>query len=295
MTGPDAPLVTGPAVEPAFRATWGAASDVGSVRTLNEDAYLARYPVFVVADGMGGHEAGERASAEAVAALARLADRTDVTARAVQECLEEAQHRVRGIPTSPGRGAGTTVSGVVVVTEGGVPYWLVVNVGDSRTYRLAGGVLEQVSVDHSEVQEMVEAGALTVAEAGRHPRRHVVTRALGAGEEPDPDFWLLPVAQHDRVLLCTDGLTGEVPDDAIAAILLAQPAPQLAADLLVEAALVAGGRDNVTVVVVDAHDVGGTADEETTAPRGRHPDGAGDGCDNEDTVPRARPREQGGL
>lgn len=278
---------------PGFRADWGASSDGGSVRSLNEDAFLARYPVFVVADGMGGHEAGERASAEAVAVLGQLTDRTDVTARAVQGCLEEAQDRVRTIPTRPGRDAGTTLSGVVVVNEGGVPYWLVVNVGDSRTYRLADGVLEQVSVDHSEVQEMVDAGTLTVAEAGRHPRRHVVTRALGAGEGLDPDFWLLPVAENDRMLLCTDGLTGEVSDDAIAAILLAQPTPQVAADLLIEAALTAGGRDNITVVVVDAHDVAGRSHEESTAPRGGRGQIADADGDNEDTVPRAGPREQG--
>lgn len=278
---------------PTFRASWGASSAAGSVRTLNEDAYLARFPVFVVADGMGGHEAGELASAEAVAALGRLAGRTDVTARTVQECLEEAQDRVRAIPTSPGRDAGTTVSGVVAVNESGVPYWLVVNVGDSRTYRLADGVLEQVSVDHSEVQEMVDAGTLTVAEAARHPRRHVVTQALGAGDGFDPDFWLLPVEENDRMLLCTDGLTGELGDDAIAAILLAQPAPKAAADLLVEAALVAGGRDNVTVVVVDAHDVARTADEESTSPRGGRSQDNYPDVDDEDTVPRARHREQG--
>lgn len=273
----------------AVRTTWGAASDTGAVRALNEDAYAAEYPVFVVADGMGGHEAGERASAEAVEALRRLAGSADVTVRAVQERLEEAQERVRAIATRPGRGAGTTVSGVVVADQGGVPYWLVVNVGDSRTYRLSEGILEQISVDHSEVQELLEAGALTAEEAERHPRRHVVTRALGAGADLDPDFWLLPVGEHDRILLCTDGLTGEVPDARIAEILLAEPRPQVAADLLVEAALAAGGHDNVTVLVVDADDVGGAPDVETTAPRDTVAAG-----DDEDTIPRVPARDLGG-
>lgn len=269
-----------------IRAVWGAASDTGSVRTLNEDDYLAQFPIYVVADGMGGHEAGERASAEVVAALRNLAGRPGATARDVQQRLHEAHDRVRAIETAPGRGAGTTVSGVVVAEQGGIPYWLVVNLGDSRTYRLSEGRLEQISVDHSEVQEMVEAGTLTAQQAENHPRRHVVTRALGAGAALDPDYWLLPVAENDRVLVCTDGLTGEVGDAFIADILLAEPDPQAAADRLVAAALDAGGRDNVTVVVVDAHDVGDPSDRERTAPRD-----AGDA--DEDTVPRATPRGTG--
>ncbi|HWS58383.1 MAG TPA: protein phosphatase 2C domain-containing protein [Actinotalea sp.] len=271
-----------------IRAAWGAASDVGAVRPLNEDSYIAEFPVFVVADGMGGHEAGERASAEAVDALRNLVGVPGVTARAVQERLQEAQDRVRAIETRPGRGAGTTVTGVVVAAQGGVPYWLVVNLGDSRTYRLSEGVLEQISVDHSEVQEMIEAGTLTTEQAERHPRRHVVTRALGAGVVLDPDFWLLPVVENDRVLVCTDGLTGELSDARIQQVLLAEPDPQVAAEVLVAAAVAAGGRDNVTVLVVDAHDVGDTSDDEHTAPRAAEDE-------DDDTIPRARVREMGAI
>ena len=265
---------------------WGAVTDTGSVRRLNEDSYLAEYPVFVVADGMGGHEAGERASAEAVAAVRGLLGAPTVSPRDVQERLADAEARVRAIPTRPGRSAGTTVTGVVVVEQGGEPYWLVLNVGDSRTYRLSGGRLEQVSVDHSEIQELLDAGELTVEEAAHHPLRHVVTRALGAGAELAADFWLLPIERHDRILVCSDGLTSEVADMQIAEILLAESQPGAAAQRLVDAALEAGGRDNVTVLVVDVSDLPGSDDESTT-PRGEDLD------DSEDTVPRAPARESG--
>jgi serine/threonine protein phosphatase PrpC len=269
------------------RTVCGAASDTGVKRALNEDRYLAQTPVFVVADGMGGHEAGELASAEAVDALAPLVGLRAVSGSQVQQCLSDAQRRVRAIDTVPGRGAGTTVSGVMISEQDGVPYWLVLNIGDSRTYRLAGGVLEQISVDHSEVQEMIEEGELTAEQASHHPRRHVVTKALGVGSEHEADFWMIPIAERDRMLVCSDGLTGEVWDGRICQILLSEASPQAAADLLVEAALIAGGRDNITILVVDAWGVPGSEDAETTP---RHQDEA----DNEDTVPRVSAGEAGG-
>jgi protein phosphatase len=259
-------------------------------RALNEDRYLAQAPVFVVADGMGGHEAGELASAEAIGALASLIGLPAVTGLQVRQCLSEAQSRVRAIDTVPGRGAGTTVTGVVISEHDGVPYWLVLNLGDSRTYRLADGRLEQVSVDHSEVQEMIDDGELTPAEASHHPRRHVVTKALGVGSEHEADFWMIPIAAHDRMLVCSDGLTGELWDERISQILLAETSPQAAADLLVEAALAAGGRDNVTVLVVDAWGVPGSDDAETTP---AHQDEDEDEDATEDTVPRV-PRGESG-
>ncbi|MEP7191354.1 MAG: protein phosphatase 2C domain-containing protein [Actinomycetota bacterium] len=261
------------------RVMWGAASDIGVKRALNEDRYLAQSPVFVVADGMGGHEAGELASAEAVDALAVLVGLRAVTGRQVQGCMSVAQDRIRAIETVPGRGAGTTLTGVVISEQDGIPYWLVLNLGDSRTYRMADGEFRQISVDHSEVQEMIEEGVLTVSEASHHPRRHVVTKALGVGSEHEADFWMIPIAGHDRILVCSDGLTGEVGDERISQILLAETCPQSAADLLVEVALAAGGRDNITVLVVDAWGVPGSEDAET-APRLQ------DEADTEDTVPR---------
>ena len=263
---------------------WGAASHRGARRMLNEDRFLVSRSVFLVADGMGGHEAGEVASATAVDALRPLADLDVVTPDDVRTCLAVAQENVRAIVTDPGRGAGTTLTGVAVAEQDGVPYWLVINVGDSRTYHLSGGRLDQVSVDHSEVQEMVDAGLLTRGEALTHPRRHVVTRALGSRTEPRPDFWYVPIERHDRVLVCSDGLTGELSDERITEILLEHPDPQGAAERLVHEAIVAGGRDNITVVVVDATGVSGDTSGGSTAPRDREP-GSAPAID-EDTLPR---------
>lgn len=266
-------------VTAGVHAAWGAATDRGRRRILNEDAFLAAAPVFVVADGMGGHEAGEVASACVVDVLRdRLAGQA-VTPELVHAAIEEAHREVQRIEAEPGRGAGTTVSGVVLAEVAGEPYWIVVNLGDSRTYRLAGGDLEQISVDHSEVQELIEAGAVTRSEAAYHPRRHVVTRAIGAAGEIDVDYWLLPVGRDDRILVCSDGLTGELPDDVVTATLLAEQDPQAAADRLVADAVRAGGRDNVTVVVVDVRDIDGYDDgSSATAPRGAMLD--------DDTLPR---------
>jgi len=234
--------------------SWGVATDRGSHRQVNEDSFLARFPVFVVADGMGGHESGEVASAYAIEALRGLLDEPTLTPEIVTVHLRRAVERIRSIPTGPGPAPGTTLTGALVVRGPDGPSWLVVNVGDSRTYRLAGGELTQVSVDHSEVAEMLARGLLTAEEAARHPHRHVVTRALGGGggDDPEPDFFPLTFGAGDRVLVCSDGLTGEVDDARIAEILRTRPDPQDAADHLVAAALVAGGRDNVTVIVVDA-------------------------------------------
>lgn len=260
--------------------TWGASSHRGNHRLLNEDRFLADRSVFFVADGMGGHDAGEVASAAAIDALRPLGLLGIVSPDDVKECLVVAQADVRAISTDPGRGAGTTVSGVVVAEQDGIPYWLVVNIGDSRTYQMSHGVLEQLSVDHSEVQELIDAGLLTATQALTHPRRHVVTRALGASLPPEPDFCWIPIEARDRMLVCSDGLTGELSDERIAEILLAQPEPQAAADLLVNEAIVAGGRDNITVVIVDATGAWQDARDGSTTPRDVL------GHVDEDTLPR---------
>jgi serine/threonine protein phosphatase PrpC len=174
--------------------SWGVATDRGSRRQVNEDSFLARLPVFVVADGMGGHESGEVASAYTIEALRGLLDEPTLTPDVVRAHLRRAVARIRSIPTRSGPPPGTTLTGALVVRGPDGPSWLVVNVGDSRTYRLSGGELTQVSTDHSEVAEMVARGLLTVEEAARHPHRHVVTRVLGGGgaDEPEPDFFPLP-------------------------------------------------------------------------------------------------------
>jgi protein phosphatase len=247
--------------------SFGFGTDRGLRRELNEDSFLAADPIFAVADGMGGHEAGEVASRECISVLSQqtvlAAGSRGATAVDLQQALRQADSRIREICHAR---AGTTVTGVVLVEERGVPYWLVFNVGDSRTYRLSQGSFGQVSVDHSEVQELVDGGLITPAEALVHPRRHVVTRALGTGPDTEADYWLVPVEDGDRILVCSDGLTGEVSDEGIHRALITLPHPQDVVDSLIQAALRSGGRDNVTVVVVDASHVDGTAPETMTKP-----------------------------
>lgn len=252
---PDAPTPAQQGKQ-GLRLRCGYGTDRGLRREMNEDSFIASDPVFAVADGMGGHEAGEIASGICVRTLAQLpqlaSGERDATAGVVQEYLLMADESIR---EATGSRAGTTLSGVVVVEQMGVPYWLVLNIGDSRTYRLSQGKLSQVSVDHSEVQELVDAGEITGAQAAVHPRRHVVTRALGTGHDSEADYWLLPVEEGDRILVCSDGLNGELSDDQITRILRSEADPQSAVDGLIQAALRSGGRDNVTCVVVDASNV----------------------------------------
>jgi len=266
---------------PGLNLSYGYGTDRGLRRELNEDSFIASDPIFAVADGMGGHEAGEVASGMCVRALATLpqlatGERT-ATASVVQQYLAIADDSIRA---ATGSRAGTTLTGVVVVEQMGIPYWLVMNIGDSRTYRLSQGRLAQVSVDHSEVQELVDTGEITAEEATVHPRRHVVTRALGTGDETEADYWLLPIEEGDRMMVCSDGLNGELTDDQMFDILNTVPDPQEAVDLLIQAALRSGGRDNVTVIVVDARNVLNEDGVSTTAPR------TAAAAEDEDTLPR---------
>lgn len=233
-----------------MRTSWGTATDRGPVREVNEDALLAFPPVFLVADGMGGHDAGDLASRIAVAEFARLAGRGQADAHDVHECVDRASERIRAEFTH-GRQGGTTVAGATLTTQDGEPYWLIFNVGDSRVYRYAHGRLDQVSVDHSVVQELLALGHLRPEEVESHPDRHVLTRALGTSGPTEPDYWLLPARSADRLVVCTDGLTRDLPDELLAEVVGRQQDPQACADELVEQALARGARDNVTVVVVD--------------------------------------------
>ncbi|QIK82616.1 PP2C family serine/threonine-protein phosphatase [Sanguibacter sp. HDW7] len=228
---------------------WGSATDRGRIRSLNEDALLAVPPVFLVADGMGGHDAGNVASRIVVDAFSTLVGHDSVAPDAVHDAFTLAGARMR--ETLGARIGGTTVAGAAVTEVDGAEYWLVFNIGDSRVYRVNDGALEQVSVDHSVVQELVDRGEISLADARVHPERHVITRAVGTGSDPDPDYWLIPVAANDRLMLCSDGLTSELDDETILQALTTLDDPQQAADWLVGAAVEAGGRDNVTVVVVD--------------------------------------------
>jgi protein phosphatase len=230
----------------------GAATHVGLRRKINEDSHLAATPVFVVADGMGGHRAGEVASAMVVEEFATLVGRPSLGIDDVQAALARARQRVDTLSESEGaEGAGTTLAGVVVADIDGEGYWLAMNLGDSRTYLLSDTGFEQVSVDHSVVQELVDLGQLDEDAAASDSRRNVITRAIGAGSAGEPDFWLLPASRGDRVLVCSDGLSSDVDAAAIEAILRAEAQPQAAAERLVHAALDNGGRDNITAIVVD--------------------------------------------
>ncbi|MGA7206477.1 MAG: protein phosphatase 2C domain-containing protein [Specibacter sp.] len=280
IAGTQAGDPTVPNAPSEVRLSFGFGTDRGLRRELNEDSFLAADPIFAVADGMGGHEAGEVASRECISVLSQqealAAGSRTATAVDLQQALRQADFRIREVSNAR---AGTTVTGVVLVEERGVPYWLVFNVGDSRTYRLGQGAFGQVSVDHSEVQELVDGGFITPAEALVHPRRHVVTRALGTGTDTEADFWLVPVEEGDRMLVCSDGLTAEVTDEQIHRALSTLPHPQDAVDSLIQSALRSGGRDNITVVIVDAHNITGGAKEDTlTKPTAS--------AETEDTLPR---------
>ena len=238
------------------------ASHAGMVRTVNEDSLLAEPPVFAVADGMGGHAFGDRASATAVLALHEEFDPEQATdAGHVLAAIRRANSAVRELTAWAAGGtqliAGTTLTGVALVVEhpGSVPHWMVFNLGDSRVYRwnAAAPALERVSVDHSVVQELLDAGLIDEQGARRHPERNVITRALGAADEVRAEAWLLPATETQTFLICSDGLTKELDDQRIAELLVPVDAAEgldAAVDRLVAAALAAGGADNVSVVLV---------------------------------------------
>jgi serine/threonine protein phosphatase PrpC len=232
-----------------IRFSHGVATSVGRVRRVNEDSYLVVPPIYAVADGMGGHGSGDVASRLAVEALARCVELRPLFTEAVLHALEEANQVIVSRAEPPSR-MGTTVSGLAGLEAAGGDQLMVFNVGDSRVYRLAADRIVQLTVDHSEVQELVAARVLTREQARTHPRRNIVTRALGSASTVRADHWLLPARGGDRFLICSDGLSGELPDEVILP-LLAVGDPRQAAEALVAAANDAGGRDNVTAVVVD--------------------------------------------
>ena len=243
---------------------WGAATDTGRVRTANEDSLLAVATVFAVADGMGGHAAGEVASSVALEALRAALDDRPVTMANVIDAVRAANGAVfsRSLAEPTARGMGTTLTLIAPATgDDERDHLVVANVGDSRGYLFADGELRQLTRDHSYVEEMLAAGQITSEEARTHPHRHVVTRALGVEPSVAVDAWLVTPEPGDRYLLCSDGLVNEVDDEQIARILSETPDPQVAADGLVGAANTAGGRDNISVVVVDVVSATGRSDD----------------------------------
>ncbi len=285
----------------------GGATHRGAHRDNNEDSMVVAGSLCVVADGMGGHEAGEVASRLCVRQLAHAPFFTLPGGRSESEqaayaeriaAIDEADparrrrvnlelnneivrslnrlHDILGetneeIKEALSRSGGTTVTGAWLTRIGQQNLWVIFNIGDSRTYRLmreeegihhssveklsgaeGAASLEQVTTDHSEVQYLVDEGQITALEALTHPRRNVITRALGTGNYWEPDFWVLPARAGDRLMLCSDGLSGELSHEYMARVLTSIRHPQDAADVLQHEALRSGGRDNITVIVADA-------------------------------------------
>lgn len=247
----------------------GVATDVGRVRALNEDAFLAGERVWVVADGMGGHAAGDVASRLAIESLAELEAVDELRPTLVNVAVARANAAIvrYGMVHPAARGLGTTVTGLAEVMVGGSPHWAVFNVGDSRVYRYVGGELHRATVDHSEVEELLAEGLITADQAREHPARHLITRSVGMRPAPPVDLWVLAQTPGERFLLCSDGLTSELDDDRIAAVLAAHADATEAAEALVEAVLATPARDNVTVVVVDVRGGDDGAGDEVTVPR----------------------------
>ncbi len=248
----------------------GAVTDTGKLRAANEDSFVSEKNILAVADGMGGHNAGEVASAMAAQLLRAAADQLAQVPGALVDAVAEINSAIFAAATSTTeqRGMGTTITAIAISPAGVAPQQVVVaNVGDSRTYLVRAGELRQISIDHSYVQELVTQGVITLDDARTHPRRNIVTRALGIDATVLVDSWTLPVIDRDRYILCSDGLVDEISNEEILAISVLHSDPQQAAVNLVAAANSHGGRDNITVIVADfketdssAPDAAGPAD-----------------------------------
>jgi len=249
------------------RLRWGGATDVGRVRSNNQDQYVARDDVglWAVADGMGGHRGGEVASEIACDTLARVFDRH--TVEGLVDAIEQANQAVyqAGNRDPELSGMGTTVVALAVVDHEGEELLGIANVGDSRVYRYSGGELDQMTVDHSLVADLVREGSLSPDEAAVHPQRNILTRVLGVYDDVPVDAVAVEPRHGDRYVLCSDGLFNEVSEMALSAVLRRLADPGDAAAELVRQALEGGGRDNVTVVVVDVVDDGGRAEAASAA------------------------------
>jgi PPM family protein phosphatase len=247
----------------------GASSDRGRMREGNEDSFVASGHLAAVADGMGGHLAGEVASAAATEELRSLQDggpwREGRSAgEALKRAVLEANRRIREMAAGDKslEGMGTTIT--ALVEDGDVIH--LAHVGDSRAYLLRGGELSQLTEDHTLVQELVKQGKLRPEDAKRHPQGSIITRALGVDPDVQVDTATFKIVAGDRLLLCTDGLSGVVDQTSIRNVLLRTRDPQQASERLIALANEQGGPDNITVVVLDAR--GGRADTETIEPTG---------------------------
>jgi len=251
----------------------GARTDVGRVRTRNEDSYLVEEPLFAVADGMGGHRGGNVASALTIEAIREARPPWDPSGGPLVEAVRRANRVVheRAAGDHNLRGMGTTVT--VLQTSDAAA--IIAHVGDSRAYLLRDGEFRQLTHDHTLVQQMVDEGKISQEEAGVHPARNIITRSLGVDEDVDVDEQRLDLLVGDRLLLCSDGLTAMLDDEEIGQLLRDEPDPQAAADTLVDLAVERGGDDNVTTVVVDVQE----GERAAAEPAGRAADEAPDAAD----------------
>jgi protein phosphatase len=259
----------------------------GHQRATNEDAHLERAPVFVVADGMGGAQAGEVASQLAISHFAEgLPDGGgDGPEERLMAAVRDANTEIHALSEADARraGMGTTLT-AAYVGPGEVSF---AHVGDSRAYRLHGGELERITEDHSLVEELLRQGRLTEEEAEEHPQRSIITRALGPEPEVEVDIFTVPAADGDVFLICSDGLTSMVGEATVAEIMRAAPDIATAADQLVAAALEAGGRDNVTVVLFRLEEVGGVDAPTEALPALAEEDGGEEPAGEHDEAPTA--------
>lgn len=233
-----------------FQLEWAGVTDVGLRRDTNQDSFFAEYPLFIVADGMGGHAGGEIASQRTIARLEALLAEGQVNRPGIESALELVVGDIAAHPETTDEGTGTTLTGVFLEADGDDLHWVALNIGDSRVYLLREDRLVQVTTDHSVVQELIAAGKISPDEAEGHPYSNVITRAVGASELTAPDYVTIDVRAGDRFVICSDGLTKELTDYGIQHFLNENDDPGAAVDAMLAAALENGGRDNVTLVIV---------------------------------------------
>ncbi len=231
--------------------TWYGATDTGRRREANQDAFLTAFPLFVVADGMGGHIGGEIASASTVERLGAMVDKGKVGPKTIEKSLTRAVSDIMDHPETTDEGTGTTLTGVYLDTDASRESWVTLNIGDSRVYLLRDGQLDQLTTDHSVVQELIAAGRLSPEEAENHPYGNVITRAVGPSERVVPDYVRVEICDGDRFVICSDGLTKELTDYGIQHFLTENAEPEPAVRAMMDAALENGGRDNITIIVLD--------------------------------------------
>ena len=237
----------------SLELTWAAVTDTGRRREVNQDAMFASYPLFVPAHAVGG----EIASASTIERLTTVAAEGVVTPKAIEKALARAVKDIASHPEATDDGTGTTLTGVYLDTSGESPHWVTLNIGDSRVYLVRDGAIVQITTDHSVVQELIASGRLSPEEAENHPYGNVITRAVGPSEGVAPDYVRLDVAEGDRFVICSDGLTKELTDYGIRHFLEANRDPAAAVEAMLDAALENGGRDNITIIVLDVSVSGG--------------------------------------